>query len=354
MRVCFCFSNFHLAHITGQAGLMMQLIQKTKNHSSHVFVISNDLRSEQFTKDGIDYYLIKGLGDFKTYFSNFLQIVHFIKKIKPDVIHVNGILMTIYIWIITCFLRIPFFSLVSETIDNINPLYQNFYYLASKSCKYIFVTSNFLKKQLLEIGVEKKKIKVVRIGLDEKYQINYRKSTENYDTFYFGDSTRDRGFDYVVGLAQELKNLKFLISIRYQYQDCKSELETAKQLSNVKLMFYPYKESLQSLITQSKLVVLPYRWMLIRPPISLLESMALGKCVITSKMAVNEEVIQNNKNGILSDFTNLDQVASQITYLINNRTVLQRMGERAKKTIKTMYSDDEYNKIIDYYALCKS
>jgi len=71
-------------------------------------------------------------------------------------------------------------------------------------------------------------------------------------------------------------------------------------------------------------------------------------------MEGNEEVIKNNVNGILSDFKDLDQVARQITYLINNRTVLQRMGERAKKTIKTMYSDDEYNKIIDYYALCKS
>lgn len=354
MKICYIFSNFHLTHITGQAGLIMRLIRKTKQQSLNVSVISNNLRSKQFTKDGIDYYLIKGLGDFKTYFLNIPSVINFMKRTNPDLIQVNGILMTIYVWIISRFLKIPFFSLISETIDNINPIYKKLFTLSTKDCKYIFVTSDFVKRQLIEIGVNKSKIKIVRIGLDEKYLEPYRKVKENVDILYFGDSNKDRGFDYIVSLAKQMKMLTFKILIRFQENNCKKELNIAKNLPNLKILFYPYQKSLSSMILQSKLIILPYRWMLIRPPISLLESMALEKCVITTAMPGNEEIIKNNQNGILFDFEKLDEVKDKIQYLISHPDELERLGMNAKKTIQTMYSSKEYIKIIDHYALTKS
>ncbi len=354
MKICFIFSNFHLHHITGQAGLVDKLTKEVKKKSYHVSVISNYSTNTQFKKKGINYFLVKGLGDFRTYFFHFFRVITFLKKIHPDVIHVNGVLMTIYVWFICKILGIPFFSLITETIDKVSSFYKKLYALSSRDCRHIFVTAEFLKKQLIEIGVEGNKISIVRIGLDEKYLKKFSSRKETVDILYFGDSTKDRGFDRIVKLAEKLKELTFLISIRYQYDDCKNELETAKKLQNVKFFFYPYKETLSSLISRSRLIVLPYRWMLIRPPISLLEAMAMRKCVITSRMPGNGEIIQNGVNGMLSDFNDLDEVAKTTMFLIKNKKERGHLGAAARKTIQEKYSSKEYSKIIDYYALARS
>jgi len=353
MKILYIFSNFHLANTTGQGGLVMQLIKKTKQTSYRVSVISNNqLRSDRFIKNDINYYLIKGLGNFKTYLINIFQVISFIKQIKPHSISVNGILMTVYVWFINKLFHKPLFSLVTETIDHVHPFYRKLFYLASRDCQQIFVTAQFLRKQLMKIGVEKNKIKIVRIGLDEQY-LKPRNIKENIDVLYFGDSNHNRGFDLVVKLAEKLNKLKFLISIRYQDKDCQNEVALAKKLANVNLMFYPYKESLQSIIARSKLVILPYRWMLIRPPISLLEPLALGKCVITSSLAGNREIVKNNYNGLIVDFNNLNKIAETLSLLVKNKKIRNRLEEAARKTMQAMYQTKEYSKIIDYYALEK-
>ncbi|MBI3366553.1 hypothetical protein HY041_02920, partial [Candidatus Roizmanbacteria bacterium] len=109
MKICFIFSNYHLSHITGQAGLLDRLTKKVKLSLFDVSIISNYVQGRKFTKEGITHYLVKGLGDFKTYLLHFFQIIRFLKEIQPDLIHVNGVLMTIYVWFICKLFGIPFF-----------------------------------------------------------------------------------------------------------------------------------------------------------------------------------------------------------------------------------------------------
>ncbi len=86
-----------------------------------------------------------------------------------------------------------------------------------------------------------------------------------------------------------------------------------------------------------------------RPPLSLLESMALGKCVVTSSLGGNSEVIEDSYDGAIVDFDNLGQVAARVFSLITNDGERERIGIQARETIKEMYSSQEYEKIIDYY-----
>jgi glycosyltransferase involved in cell wall biosynthesis len=121
-----------------------------------------------------------------------------------------------------------------------------------------------------------------------------------------------------------------------------------KKLSNVTIWHYPYLENLEEIILKSKLVALPFRWTAVRPPISLLEPMAGGKCVLTSSMEGNEEVIRNGYNGLIVNFNKLEDVVSKISFLIKNDQVREGLGQKAKKTIRQMYSLEEYNKILNY------
>ena len=349
-KICYFYANYHLAEITGQPALVEKLISKAKESSYQVSVVSNALQKKQFIKNNVNYFLVAGNDNFRSYAFNLIYILKILIKIRPDVIHVNGLLMCLYVWIMARFLRIKLFSLISETTDKISPLAKIFFSFISRDIKTVFTTCNYIKGQLIKFGVNENKIKVVRIGLDQKFLKSNQKDEQLWDIFYFGDSNYARGFDIVVKLAQRLKKFKFLFSIRFQEKECEKEINIVKNLTNAKLSFYPQGENLHSMLSKSKIVVLPYRWMLIRPPISLLEALAAGNCVITSHLPGNSEIINNKENGILINFKQLHQVSKIIKSLVNNYEKRMKMGTEAKKTITKIYTSKEYSKIIDYYA----
>jgi glycosyltransferase involved in cell wall biosynthesis len=349
MKICFIFSNFHLSHLTGQPGIVFKLAKRAAKKGKKVFIISNDeAENKEFKKEGIYFFLFKGLGDFKAYLLNLPRIIKYLKQIKPDIIHVHGGLLIIYVWFVNRIFRLPMTSSLCETLEAMCPFYRKLFAFCLNQGEKTFVSSEYIKNQLVKNGVSADKILVVRIGVDEKFLAKMENFSPDTDILYFGDSKRNRGFDLILRLAQKLPSLKFKVLLRWQGRDCDRELEKMKKLSNVTIWHYPYLENLEEIILKSKLVALPFRWTAVRPPISLLEPMALGKCVLTSSMEGNEEVIRNGYNGLIVNFNKLEDVVSKISFLIKNDQVREGLGQKAKKTIRQMYSLEEYNKILNY------
>lgn len=349
MRIGYLFSNFHLANITGQPAIVLKLAQRAAERGERVFIVSNSTEDREFRKENIHFFLIKGLGDFKTYFFNFPKIIKYLRDIKPDVIHVHGHLLIIYTWFIGRFLGFPVVASLCEILDVISPFYRKILVFCLNRTEKTFVSSEHIRNQLLSNGLPAYKISVVRLGVDQKFFTKAKNVSPDTDILYFGDSNKERGFDIVFRLAQRLPNLKFKVLLRWEGKNCYGELEKMKKLPNVVIWNYPYAESLDKIISKSKLVILPFRWLGVRPPLSLLESMALGQCVITSSMKGNEEVVRNEYNGLVVNFNKLDNVAFRISLLVKDDNQRDRLGWQARKTILKMYSEDEYDKILNYY-----
>lgn len=353
MKICYIFSNMHLSHLTGQPGMVLKLIKKMSNKGIRVYIISNDQQRErQFVEGCVEYYLIKGLGDLRSYVKNIIKIVGYIRRIKPDLLHVQGHLLIIFIWVINRFLRIPMVCSICETLDKriVNPFYRALIiYCLNRSAKAC-VSSEYVKSILTSNGVDQRKVILIRIGLDEKFLNNIEMNLPDTDVLYYGDCTRERGFDIIVGLAKRLPTLNFKVLLRWKSKDCDLELEEVKSLSNVVMLYYPYSEDLSRMLLKSKIIVLPYRWMAMRPPLSLIESLATGKCVVTSSLEGNEEIIKNNYNGMIIKFDDIDSVASKISLLTANVSRCRSLGEQAKKTIESMYSEEEYEKCFRIYT----
>jgi len=350
MRICYFFSNFYLFHLTGQPGIVFRLAKRAAERGEEVFIISNGLENKEFKKEGIDSLLFKGLGNLKTYFLNLPKIINYLRKIKPDIIHAHGGLLIIYTWFINRFLGIPMVCSMCETLDIMSAFYKKLLIFCLTRIEKTFVSSKYIKNQLIENGVSPNKILVARIGVNEKFLAETKHFRPDTDVLYFGDSRKRRGFDVIFRLAQKLPNLKFKILLRWEGKDCSYQLKQIKKLNNVVVWRYPYSESLSDMILKSKLVVLPFRWTGVRPPLSLLESMALGKCVVTSSMEGNEEVVRNENNGVIVNCNKLDDVAFKLSLLIKNDRARENLGQKARKIIKQMYSPEEYNKILNYYS----
>ena len=68
-------------------------------------------------------------------------------------------------------------------------------------------------------------------------------------------------------------------------------------------------------------------------PISLLEAMAVGKSVIATKVGGIPEIIEHQKNGILIEPNNVDELVTAILYMLNNKEEAKNMGKEGAKMI---------------------
>ncbi|MBM3249791.1 MAG: glycosyltransferase family 4 protein [Candidatus Omnitrophica bacterium] len=352
MKICYIFSNFHLSSITGQPAIIYRLAQAAKEQGNQVYIISNSADDREVFKEGINYFMLRGEGVFKTYFSNALRIIGYLRRVDPDIIHVHGYLLSVFISFLSIFFRARRIYSVCETLEILDPLYRRISCLFLNSSYMNIVSSEFIKNELVKRGIEEKRITVARIGLDE----NFLQETQDIapvdtDIFFYGDSRTDRGFDVIFRLAKAMPELKFRVLLRWQTKECQSYLEEMKRLSNAEVLFYPYTQDLKAYILKSRLIVLPYRWMAVRPPLTLIEPMALGACVITSGMPGNNEIIRDGQNGIIVNFDDLDAVMSKIKLLLQDEAQRSRIGERAAVDIRLLYSAGESAKIFGIYAL---
>ena len=71
--------------------------------------------------------------------------------------------------------------------------------------------------------------------------------------------------------------------------------------------------------------------------LSLLEAMSAGCAIVASDTAPVREVIKHNETGLLVGFFDVNAVAKQVSYLMENQKERQRLGEIARGLILQQY-----------------
>ena len=70
---------------------------------------------------------------------------------------------------------------------------------------------------------------------------------------------------------------------------------------------------------------------------SMLEAMSTACCIVGSKTPPVEEVIQDNKNGFLVDFFDIEGLVDKVEYVLNNQEKVLTIRENARKTVIEKY-----------------
>lgn len=70
---------------------------------------------------------------------------------------------------------------------------------------------------------------------------------------------------------------------------------------------------------------------------SIIEAMSVGCCVVASNTAPVLEVIQDNYNGLLFDFNNVDQLVEKIEYALDNKTKVEKIRQNARQSAVEKY-----------------
>lgn len=318
----------------------------------------------------------------------------FINLIKPDIIHIHSFKTCLTSSILECCKNIPTILTVHDAslfcpsvylMKNNKELCTNvlckkgkFYnciknkcskgsleqsfrlalksYIFIKNIKYInkFITpSDALGKLVLqsEIGIKKEQIITVNNFLEN----SDLKTIPNYSNkgyfLYIGRLSREKGVHYLLEAMNKLpKDIELHIAGEGANEKNLRKYATDNNLNNVKFLGLIKDKDMKLKEYQNCIAtILPSNCFEVFGMTNI-ESLINGKPVIASEIGGIPEIIENNKNGLLFEPANVEQLKNCILKYWNNKELVIEHGEKGYKKVITRYTEDAYyNKLIKIY-----
>lgn len=202
--------------------------------------------------------------------------------------------------------------------------------------------SLYIRNILVEAGFDASRIFVLPNFIDiSKYKISHRQG--EFFT-YFGRISNEKGIDLLIGAAANLPGEKFYIVGEGPY---KKELKSAiakKKLKNITLKNWLQDNELKKILVCSKAVMVPSLW----PencPYVVLEALAMGRPVISSRIGGLIEIIKDGYNGYTFQTGSVDDLTDKIRRLIKQDKVKYlELSRNARYTAETQFNHDKYYK----------
>lgn len=223
----------------------------------------------------------------------------------------------------------------------------------------IIATSETVKDRLIKLGVNNSKIEVSPLCFDDafkgKNKFTNLDSKESFSICYMGPLNSIRGTDLLIDMMEMFKknnlsiHLNFLLRTSNPKYDGKLLYEKCKKKGILDLVMINEgilgKKELYEAISNSDLVVLPTKFVWNEPPLSILETMMLGKPVITSNVCGIPEIVKN-RGFILNPDT--DSFYNCVKDLVNKPSVIKQMSENGKEFVNSLPDWDTFcNWILD-------
>lgn len=234
--------------------------------------------------------------------------------------------------------------------------YAQLIYLFNPSIHLVYTAHNvfFDKKILTRFALKHTKIIAVGNGvknnLINQYQIHENRITVIYNSVYVEKNTtiRDHGshrqkYVAVIGRLTEQKGIDIFLKA-FSLLDLQSlgvqgyiigsgedriklEQLAEKLKINKYIKFWGYQENVSLLIKQSEFVILPSRWEGF--PLTPIETFAQSRTIIASNIAGNNEIVENNVNGLLFEKNNFEDLAKKIFNLLTDLDMRKSLESHA-------------------------
>jgi len=213
----------------------------------------------------------------------------------------------------------------------------------------VFISpSIFLKEKMKEMGFEKKIFYLPHFINAEAYQQEYYFNEKTI--CYFGRLSQEKGLSLLIDAIRRLNVLLKIIGDGPEKKNLEEKVRK-ENIKNVNFLGYKSQKELKEEIQKSLFVVLPsqsYETF----GLTIIESFALGKPVIGSKIGAIPELVKDGRTGLTFEPRNAENLRDKIKYLINNREKISEMGKNAKKFVeKELNSERYYNQLMEIYQL---
>ncbi|MFC2169803.1 glycosyltransferase family 4 protein [Acidobacteriota bacterium] len=227
--------------------------------------------------------------------------------------------------------------------------------------------SQFLSKEARDKLKISRPIRVIPNGID----LNLFDAAEQVDFRRKFDLPHDRLIIFFSGRMEHRKGIFLCKEIaasileRYKVAFVFAGQDLFNYMSDILLPFLKAKKlkgsvhylgmlgmrDVRSGLKQSDIFLIPSLWE--NCPYSCLEAMAAGKAIVGSNQGGIPELIQNEENGLLAQNGNSLSYIKSIERLIEDKTLRDRLGNAARKTIEKSFTDIHIARMsIKYYHEC--
>ena len=287
-----------------------------------------------------------------------IQYIKLLKKYRIQIIHSHGAPVSSYSRLARKFLEFPLiittYHISLERITDINRFQKNIYKIIDRIGSIfddkIIAVSNAVKESLIsECWLPSRKIEVVYNGID------ISRFSGDTDGSKIKEELNLTPEDKIIGIIARLSHEKSHITL------LKALKKVIKHVPNAKLLIVgdgPLKVSLMRSVKEMKLKdfcfflglrknipeiiscldVAVLSSMTEGLPISLIEVMTSGKCVVGTDVGGIPEVIDHGENGLLIPPNDPDKLAEALIYLLNNPDIAKKMGKKGIKIAKEEFS----------------
>jgi glycosyltransferase involved in cell wall biosynthesis len=216
------------------------------------------------------------------------------------------------------------------------------------SLRHVITLSKRTARTLKNYGLDEEKVSSIPSGVDCNVFKPLNNRTEENSILYFGQVSSFRGVDVLFSAFEQIRKKNPSIKMILLCRETNPERSTSlikRKLNNVEIVTgILSQEELVKYLCQASIIVLPFKfWPQVECPLTILESMAMGKPVVTTTIGAIPEVIRNWENGVLVPPKNSKELANVILTLLRDSCLRERIGVNARAHVEHLY---DWNKIV--------
>jgi len=321
--------------------------------------------AERFSEIGVTYRQItvsrnglNPLGDIYTY----MDIKRLLREIKPDKIFVYQAKTIAYGCAAAANLGISEVYILLAGLGSIylghgiknrivKTVMSFFYKYAFKKCKKIFFQNNDDRQTMLDEGLlsEDKIVMIHGSGVNvEKFTPTAIPQTPTF--LYIGRLIRDKGVGEYLDACKIIKStygdkVRCLLVGPYDSNPSALKPENLRPLVDKGIVeYFGEQPDVRPYIGESSIFVLPSYHE--GTPKTVLESMAMGRAIITSNAPGCKETVVDNVNGYLTKIKNADDVAEKMRNLIEHPETVKAMGDKSREMACRIFDVKKVNDTI--------
>jgi glycosyltransferase involved in cell wall biosynthesis len=224
--------------------------------------------------------------------------------------------------------------------------YFNYFLKKYNYIKYFICPSKFSLRKHAEGGIPEDKL--VHIP----NFINVSEFNPNYESgdyiLYVGRLSKEKG---IFTLLKAVKGIDVRLKIVGDgpiRKDCE-EFVSENSIKNVEFLGYKTGNELKEIIRNCNFLIIPSEWYE-NAPMTIIEAFAYGKPMIGANIGGIPEMISDGETGLLFQSGDYNELREKIIYLLNNPSLITKMGKMAREKAESEYSEEiHYQRLIEVY-----
>ncbi len=204
----------------------------------------------------------------------------------------------------------------------------------------IISPSSFVGDKIKEELPKIKKMNIMHNYIDLNKYSNYVTKDEGY-ALYSGRISEEKG---IINLVEAFKSIKigtlYIAGDGPEKQRIEQIIKENYLEDRIKLLGYLNSEEMKKALANCRFLVLPSIWYE-NCPFSIIEALAMGKPVVASNIGGIPELIENEKNGYLYQYDNIEKLKEALNKMFQTNEYFE-LSKNAKESAKLKFSKEKY------------